>query len=117
VPIWLGESGENTNEWIASFRRLLERNNIGWCFWPYKRMDASRCIVTFGRPGGWEKIQAYDRACRSGYGGIRAGRPPMAVVRHILDEYLRLIQFTSCRPNAGYITALGCSLPGGPVRH
>lgn len=117
VPIWLGESGENTNEWIASFRRLLERNSIGWCFWPYKRMDASRCMMTFGRPKGWEIIQAYDRACRSGYAGLRASRPSAAVVRNILDEYLRLIQFESCRPNEGYISALGCTLPDGPARH
>ena len=24
VPVWMGESGENTDEWIASFRTLLE---------------------------------------------------------------------------------------------
>jgi endoglucanase len=30
VPVWMGESGENTDEWISSFRKLLEANNIGW---------------------------------------------------------------------------------------
>jgi endoglucanase len=29
VPLWLGESGENTDEWISQFRQLLEKNDIG----------------------------------------------------------------------------------------
>jgi len=52
VPMWLGESGENTNEWIDAFRRQFESQNIGWCFWPYKKMDAKSCMVTFDRPEG-----------------------------------------------------------------
>src|SRR5581483_570457 len=39
VPVWLGESGENNDDWIAKFRTLLEQNGIGWCFWPYKKME------------------------------------------------------------------------------
>jgi len=39
VPVWMGESGENTDEWISSYRTLLEQNEIGWCFWPYKKAD------------------------------------------------------------------------------
>jgi hypothetical protein len=28
VPIWLGESGENKDEWIAQFSRMLEANDL-----------------------------------------------------------------------------------------
>jgi aryl-phospho-beta-D-glucosidase BglC (GH1 family) len=35
VPIWMGESGENTDDWISQFVKTLEANNIGWAFWPY----------------------------------------------------------------------------------
>ena len=41
VPIWMGESGENTDEWIAQFAKSLEKNQIGWAFWPYKKMEKS----------------------------------------------------------------------------
>ena len=37
VPIWMGESGENTDEWITQFVDLLNKNDIGWTFWPYKK--------------------------------------------------------------------------------
>ena len=39
VPIWLGESGENSNVWFKEIITLVESNNIGWAFWPMKKID------------------------------------------------------------------------------
>jgi len=39
VPIWLGESGENSNVWFQEVISLIENNNIGWAFWPMKKID------------------------------------------------------------------------------
>jgi endoglucanase len=111
VPIWMGESGENTAEWIASFRRLQERNSIGWCFWPYKKMDARSCIVTFDRPEDWEVVRTYANAPRTSFGNIRALRPPREQVRAALRGFLERCQFEHVRPNRAYIEALGCT-PG-----
>jgi endoglucanase len=38
VPIWLGETGENSNVWFTQAISLMERNEIGWCWWPLKKM-------------------------------------------------------------------------------
>ncbi|MCW3073607.1 MAG: glycosyl hydrolase family 5 [Flaviaesturariibacter sp.] len=38
IPVWMGESGENSNSWFRSAISLLERNNIGWAWWPHKKM-------------------------------------------------------------------------------
>ena len=38
IPIWLGESGENSNTWFTDAISLMEENNIGWCWWPLKKM-------------------------------------------------------------------------------
>jgi endoglucanase len=38
IPIWLGETGENSNVWFTSCIELLERNNIGWAMWPLKKL-------------------------------------------------------------------------------
>jgi endoglucanase len=99
---------------IGSIRRLLERNEIGWCFWPFKRMDAGRCVITFKEPAGWSVIQSYDRSRGTGYGSIRTHRPDPVVVRRVLQEFLRQIRFESCRPNEGYIRAIGCEVPAAP---
>jgi endoglucanase len=38
VPIWLGETGENSNVWFTDAIRLFEKNNIGWSWWPLKKI-------------------------------------------------------------------------------
>ncbi|MBC6109134.1 cellulase family glycosylhydrolase [Pedobacter fastidiosus] len=38
VPIWLGETGENSNVWFTDAIELLEKNNIGWSWWPLKKI-------------------------------------------------------------------------------
>lgn len=37
IPVWLGETGENSNVWFTEAIRLLEQNNIGWAWWPLKK--------------------------------------------------------------------------------
>jgi len=39
LPIWLGESGENSNVWFKDAIKLCEDNNIGWAWWPMKKID------------------------------------------------------------------------------
>ncbi|RZJ65540.1 MAG: carbohydrate-binding protein [Flavobacterium sp.] len=39
LPIWLGESGENSNVWFKDAIALCESNNIGWAWWPMKKID------------------------------------------------------------------------------
>ena len=38
VPVWLGETGENSNIWFTDAIQLLEKNNIGWSWWPLKKI-------------------------------------------------------------------------------
>ncbi len=37
VPIWLGETGENSNTWFTSLIALCESKKIGWSWWPVKK--------------------------------------------------------------------------------
>jgi endoglucanase len=39
IPIWCGESGENSNTWFRDAIKLLEDNDIGWAWWPLKKID------------------------------------------------------------------------------
>ncbi len=38
APIWLGETGENSNVWFTQAINLLESHNIGWAWWPLKKI-------------------------------------------------------------------------------
>ena len=107
VPVWMGESGENTNEWIDSFRRLLEAHNIGWCFWPYKKLDATSCIVSINPPEDWAAIVAFVEGPRTTFEEVRKHRPSKEKAQKALNDYLERIKFANCRINQGYLKALG----------
>ena len=108
VPIYCGETGENDDEWISQFRTLLEANNIGWHFWPYKKMDDTRGIVTFDRPSSYSIIKAFADTSRNSFEAIRNLRPKNSEqVKKAFDEFLMNCLFPNCKPNSGYIKALG----------
>jgi Endoglucanase len=107
VPMWLGESGENTMQWIASFRRLLERNDIGWCFWTFKRLDTDRCIVSINQPDGYDKIIKYANSNRQTFGDIKDAILKAGDVTKVVSEYLNNIKISNCKVNEEYIKALG----------
>ncbi|HVO73222.1 MAG TPA: glycoside hydrolase family 5 protein [Ignavibacteriaceae bacterium] len=107
VPIWLGESGENKNQWISEFRSILEKNEIGWCFWPYKKLDASACIVSINEPEDYKIIISYADSDRNSYKKIRENKPEIGKVKKALSEYLENCKFKNCRINKDYVKALG----------
>lgn len=107
LPIYMGETGENTDEWIAGFTRLMERNNIGWHFWPYKKMDSERGMVSIKAPENWNLIIDYTTHDRSNFTKIRAVRPDQAVVKKAMTDLLENMKFANCDINKGYILALG----------
>jgi aryl-phospho-beta-D-glucosidase BglC (GH1 family) len=107
VPVWMGESGENKDEWITSFRTLLEQNNVGWCFWPYKKLDATSSIVSINPPADWAAIVGFANGPRTTFEEVRKNRPPKEKVQKALSDYLERIKFANCRINQGYLKALG----------
>ncbi len=40
VPLWMSESGENSNSWFSDFVKLLEENEIGWTWWTIKKYQS-----------------------------------------------------------------------------
>jgi endoglucanase len=107
VPVWMGESGENTDEWITSYRKLLEQNNVGWCFWPYKKLDATSSVASINLPENWEMIVNFADGPRQTFEEIRKNRPPKEKTQKVLGDYLEHIRIENCRINQGYLKALG----------
>ena len=59
VPIWLGESGENSNVWFKEAISLVESNNIGWAFWPMKKVDNIAGVTSVTKNPDFEIIRNY----------------------------------------------------------
>jgi endoglucanase len=102
-----GESGENTDEWVASYRSLLEQHKIGWCFWPYKKVDATSCVASINKPADWDAIVGFAEGPRTTFEEIRKNRPAKEKIQKALGDYLEGVKFANCRINQGYLHALG----------
>jgi len=117
VPIWMGESGENTDEWISQFVGTLEKNNIGWAFWPYKKMEKSSAVVSIIPPADWREIVEFAKLPR-GTANVEArlkARPEQETIARAFAAFLESIRLQNCRVNAGYLKALGMSSVATPV--
>ncbi|MBW4888570.1 cellulase family glycosylhydrolase [Mucilaginibacter sp. HMF5004] len=55
IPLWMGESGENSNTWFTEAIGLVERNNIGWSWWPLKKMGINNPLE-IKEPAGYQKL-------------------------------------------------------------
>ena len=98
---------------MEQFRKLLEANGIGWCFWPYKKMFKPSCVVSIQKPGHWDEITALA-ASAPGTGSAEkriAQRPSIEICRTALNDLLEKIKLERCTVNQGYLKALGMNLP------
>ncbi len=107
VPVYIGETGENTDEWILTFRTLLEAHHIGWHFWPYKKMDSPKNIASIHTPQNFNLLIDYAEMPRNSYKDIRQLTPDRRKIKQALNDFLEACKFENCDFNKGYIAALG----------
>ena len=94
TPIYMGEGGENTPAWVYAATRLYERHDIGWNFWPWKKLDTRTSPLSIRTPAGWELIADPDAAPD----GERAWA--------ILDDYLTSMTADRCAVQRPVLDAL-----------
>jgi endoglucanase len=113
VPLWLGESGENTDAWIHDFVTVIDKDDIGWAFWTYKRMDATASMVSFPKPIYWDEIVAYAKLDRSTSRTekLLPVRPSLEHSRAAFQDLLQQIKFQHATVNPGYLKALNLTMP------
>ena len=107
LPMYMGEIGHNTDEWQAKFVKVMKEVNVGYTFWPYKKIDGS-CMMGIQRPELWDSIVVkYSEAQRGTYKEWREARPDQRLFRSLLMQYAENSRFQNCKPQDGYIRSLG----------
>lgn len=99
VPLFLGETGELTDQWNAEFRKLHEAHGIGWSFWTYKNLDTPSTVVSIPRPQGWNEIVAFAD-------GKQATKPPAETIDRAIAQYLEGIKFRNGVVRWSYLESL-----------
>ena len=64
APIFAGETGEADNLIYWGTTDFFEANNVGWSFWPWKKMQTANTPYSVNQPEGWDAIIAYSRGGR-----------------------------------------------------
>jgi endoglucanase len=98
TPLWLGESGENTNEWYRDAVSLVEANDIGWAWWTIKKIGSTSGLMDVSRPEGYQEIINYW-----------AGKGEKPAEQEAMDTFMELaenMKLQNCTVNYGVIDAL-----------
>ena len=98
VPLWLGETGENSNAWFYATRRLVERNGIGWNWWTHKKVASTNTPVSVPFPPGYQAVVDYWRG--------EGPRPSADAAREALFALARGLDLDQTVPNPGVLDAL-----------
>lgn len=107
LPMYMGEIGHNKDEWQADFCRVMRDNNIGYTFWPYKKIDNS-CFMGIKRPVEWDNIIVkFAESDRSTFKNIRETRPDQGKAKELLAEFIENSRCENCIQQTGYIQSLG----------
>jgi endoglucanase len=102
IPIWVGETGERNNTIYWATTQYFETNNIGWSFWPWKKMDADNGPFSIEKPAAWDAIIAYSRG---------QAKPSKEIARTAFDELLQNVKIENCVYNGEVVNALFHRLP------
>jgi aryl-phospho-beta-D-glucosidase BglC (GH1 family) len=91
VPVWVGETGENSDEWLRENVYALNSQGIGWAHWTYKRTSSSPNAAL-----------------------LRINPPYLIDGADNRNAVLTNIRFSNCVPNTGPIAAVAPGLTTPP---
>ena len=97
-PLWLGESGENSNQWFSDCIALMENNRIGWSWWPHKKIES------VAGPLSAVKTPEYDNLLR--YWNGQAAKPTVTYAVNALNAQAMNLDIDRCEYHPDVIDAM-----------
>lgn len=122
LPLWMGESGENDDQWYTDAFSLFEQHRIPWTFWTWKKIsrDTSPRIIT--PPDRWEEVISFAAGPgtagpgTAGQGTAGRGAAPERP-QEIFDQLLENLPVDRCVQRAAALDALPGISGTSPTTH
>jgi endoglucanase len=124
LPLWLGESGENSNVWFADAIRLVEKHEIGWAFWPLKKIGFNQPLEIKVDPAYDDVVATLTGDAKAPVSADKAYQMLMKLASHdvrfehnephpdVIDAMFRQPHDTTTRPFAKHVVgAKGATVP------
>lgn len=98
IPIWCGEAGENSNAWFTDAIKLFEAHNIGWAWWPLKKIESISAPLSVPKSSGYDRLLDYWNG--------QAGKPPVDFATSALMEVAENLKLENCLVHIDVIDAM-----------
>ncbi len=98
VPLWLGESGENSNPWFHEVVKLMENEEIGWNWWTHKKVATITSPLSSPIEAGYQSVLDYWNG--------RISRPSQSFARDALFEMADNLALDKCERRPDVLAAL-----------
>ncbi|NQV38518.1 MAG: cellulase family glycosylhydrolase [Candidatus Marinimicrobia bacterium] len=98
IPIWCGESGENSNVWFTDAITLLENNDIGWAWWPLKKIESIAGPLSITKTEGYQTLLNYWQGS--------GNQPTEEFGANALMELAEMAKLENCRYQKDVIDAM-----------
>lgn len=98
VPLWMGESGENSNTWFNDAIRLFEENEIGWNWWTHKKIETTTSPFSSPISANYQIILDY-------WNGLR-NEPSLEFSKNAMFEMAENLKTENCEFRPGVVKAL-----------
>lgn len=98
VPLWMGESGENSNQWFYETIKMLENAHVGWSWWPLKKISSIVCPLTVKKTANYQTLLNYWTN-----GGTK---PTVTFATNALLEITENLKLKNCIYHPDYIDAM-----------
>ena len=98
VPIWFGETGENSNAWYTSLIRIMESEGVGWAWWPLKKVETINAPLSITKNPGYQNLLNY-------WSG-NASAPSVSNATAALMQLTADLKAENCTYNRGVIDAM-----------
>lgn len=88
IPLYLGETGENSNTWFRDAIALFDEHEIGWAWWPMKKVESIAGPLSAIKQQGYQDLLDY---------WSNGGTPPSsAVAKASLMELAEGFKMENC---------------------
>jgi endoglucanase len=98
VPIFFGESGENSNVWFRDAVKLFEEHQIGWAWWPLKKIESIAGPLSVPKTAAYQALIDYWEG--------RASKPAAATAKSALMNMAIAHRVENCDFHKDVIDAL-----------
>jgi hypothetical protein len=98
TPLWLGESGENSNPWFYEVITLANEQNIGWNWWAHKKFNTTTSPLSAILPAGFDQLINYWKG--------QGPKPSRDFAYRVLMEMVENLKLEKCVLRTDVIAAL-----------